>query len=401
MKSLRVASFLAFTSIKKGNVGIVLLTILVLVLVTLNLLFVPSLLEGLVWGANDKLVNTYAGDIIIESASDNPLVCDVDHLIAKIEAMDGVVVATPRNSLGAAISIENERTNCVVYSIRPEKERVAFEIDESMMEGTYLEANDLDEILLDIQLAGADKPDIELYSRSLKTIHAGDTILVAYANGIEKRYKVKGIFYTEFMQTDLQALVSEREFKAIYPLIGDRAASIRVKIADKADAATIVEQISHTRDGLRILTWEDYAGIVRSMTNSFKVINTILNVVNLLVAGITVFIVTYIDVTNRRRQIGIQRAIGITQSSIALAYLARAVFYAIVGSILGSLAFVYVVTPVEASYPFHFPFGDVYLFTGFSDVARTAFILVCASMVAAFVPVWMAVRIKILDAIWG
>ncbi len=265
MKSLRVASFLAFTSIRKGNVGVALLTILILVLVVLNLLFVPSLLEGLVWSANDKLVNTYAGDIIIESASDNPLVCDVDHLIARIEAMDGVVVATPRNSLGAEISFENERTNCVVYGIRPEKERVAFEIDESMTEGTYLEANDLDEILLGIQLAGADKPDIELYSRSLKAIHAGDTILVAYANGIEKRYKVKGIFYTEFIQTDLQALVSEREFKAIYPLIGDRAASIRVKIADKADAATIIEQISHTRDGLRILTWEDYAGIVRSM----------------------------------------------------------------------------------------------------------------------------------------
>ena len=401
MKSLMVASFLAFTSIKKGNFGIILLTILILVLVTLNLLFVPSLLEGLVRGTNDKLIHTFAGDIIIESASDNPLIRNVDNLVARIEAMDDVVVATPRNSLSAAISFENERTNCVVYSIRPEKERVAFEIDESIIEGTYLEANDLDEILLGIQLAGVDKPDIELYSRSLKIVHAGDTIMVAYANGIEKRYKVKGIFYTEFLQTDLQALVSEREFKTIYPLIGDRAASIRVKIADKADAATIVEQINHTGDELRILTWEDYAGIMRSMTDSFKVIKTILNAVNLLVAGITVFIVTYIDVTNRRRQIGIQRAIGITQSSIALAYLARAVFYAIVGSILGSLAFVYIVTPLEARYPFHFPFGDVYLLAGFSDVTRTAFILMSVSMVASFVPVWLALRIKILDAIWG
>jgi len=401
MKSLRVASFLAFTSITKGNFGIILLTILILVLVTLNLLFVPSLLEGLVWSSNDKLINTFAGDIIIESASDNPLIRDVNNLITRIEAMDGVVVATPRNSLGAVISIENERTNCVVYGIRPEKERVAFEIDESMMEGTYLEANDLDEILLGIQLAGADKPDIELYSRSLKTVHAGDTITVAYANGIEKRYKVKGIFYTEFIQTDLQAFVSEREFETIYLLIGDRAGSIRVKITDNADSAAIIEQISRIGDGLRILTWEDYAGIVRSMTNSFKVINTILNVVNLLFAGITVFIVTYIEVTNRRRQIGIQRAIGITQSSIALAYLARAMFYAIVGSILGSLAFVYVVEPVEANHPFHFPFGNVYLLAGFSNMTHTALILVCASMVAAFVPVWIALRIKILDAIWG
>ncbi len=174
-----------------------------------------------------------------------------------------------------------------------------------------------------------------------------------------------------------------------------------MKTADRAGVKTIIEQISHTRDGLRILIWEDYAGIVRSMTNSFNVIKTILNVVNLLVAGITVFIVTYIDVANRRRQIGIQRAIGISQSSITLSYLIRAVFYAIIGSILDSLAFVYIVAPVEARHPFHFPFGDVYLFTGFSDATRTAFILVCASVVAAFVPVWMALRIKILDVIWG
>ncbi len=188
---------------RAGNVGVVLLTVAILILVALNLLFVPSLLEGLVWSANDKLINTYSGDIIIESASDNPLIRDIDHLITRIEAIDGVVVATPRNSLGAEISFENERTNCVVYAIRPERERVAFRINESLIEGAYLDPNDHDEILLGIQLAGADKPDIELYSRSLKKVHAGDKILVAYANGIEKRYKVKGIFYTEFIQTDL------------------------------------------------------------------------------------------------------------------------------------------------------------------------------------------------------
>ena len=119
------------------------------------------------------------------------------------------------------------------------------------------------------------------------------------------------------------------------------------------------------------------------MTDSFNVINTILNVVNLLVAGITVLIVTYIDVTNRRRQIGIQRAIGITQGSIALAYLLRAVFYAIVASILASLAFLYVVIPIEARYPFRFPFGDVYLVTGFPYLTRAVFILLCAAVVIA------------------
>ncbi len=401
MKTLKVAGFLAFTSLKRGSFGVMLLTILILVLVTLNLLFVPSLLRGLVQGANDKLKDTFAGDLVIESARNNPLIRDVDLLIPKIEAIGGVIAATPRNNLLAEISFENERTNCVVYGIIPEREKMIFTISKSLVEGTFLDSNDRDEIVLGIQLAGAGNPNIELYSRSLKKVHAGDKILVTYGDGIQKRYNVKGVFYSEFIQTDTQAFVSETEFEAINPLVTNKASSIRVKINDKADAATIIERIRQLKDGLRIFTWEDYAGIMRSMTDSFHSIDTILNVVNLLVAGITVFVVTYIDVTTRRRQIGIQRAIGIMPGCITLAYLLRAAFYATVASILASLAFLHVVMPVEAKYPFHFPFGDVYLLIGFPHLARAFFILLCAAVIAAFLPVWIALRMKILDAIWG
>ncbi|MDD5038206.1 MAG: FtsX-like permease family protein [Dehalococcoidales bacterium] len=401
MKSLKVAGFLAFTAIKKGNFGVVLFTIVILVLVALNLIFVPSLLRGLVASANDKLINTYAGDIIIESTTDDRLIHDVDNLINSIETIDGVLVATPRNSLGAQITFADEYTNCTVYGIRPEKELVEFRISESLIEGTYLDSRDRDQILLGIQLAGADRPDIELFSRSLKKVHAGDKVNVTYGNNIEKRYTVKGIFYTEFIQTDTQAFISEREFNAINPLIRNRASSIRIKLDEAADPTSVVTQISHLKDELRILTWVDYAGIVHSLTTSFNVINTILNVVNLLVAGATIFIVTYIDVSHRRRQIGIQRAIGISPSSITMSYLMRAVFYVVVSAILGTLVFIYIVTPLEARYPFHFPFGDVYLLTDFSSVVRTVVVMLCASLIAAFVPVIMAFRIKILDTIWG
>ena len=401
MKTLKVAGFLAFTSLKRGNFGVILLTILILVLVTLNLLFVPSLLRGLVGGANDKLKDTFAGDIVIESALDNPLIPNMKVLISKIEAIGGVVAVTPRNNMVAEIRYENERTSGIVYGILPEREKEVFTISKSLIEGSFLDSNDRDQILLGVQLAGAGNPNIELYSRSLKKVHAGDKISVTFGGGIQKNYTVKGIFHSEFIQTDSQAFVSEAEFEAVNPLVLNKASSIRVKIDDKADAIAIMEQIKQVGDGLRILTWEDYAGIMRSMTDSFRTIDTILNVVNLLVAGITVFVITYIDLTNRRRQIGIQRAIGIMPGCIAIAYLLRAAFYAAIAAILASLAFLYVLMPIEAKYPFHFPFGDVNLVVGFSALANAFWILLGATVAAAFLPVWIALRIKILDAIWG
>ena len=401
MKTIRVAGFLAITSLKRGNFGVMLLTILILVLVTLNLLFVPSLLRGLVHGADGKLKDTFAGDIVIESSLDIPLIPNVDLLIPKIEAIGGVIAASPRNNLVAEMSFENQRTSGIIYGIVPEREKVVFTISKSLVEGSFLDSDDRDQIILGIQLAGAGNPNIELYSRSLKKVHAGDKILVTYGNGVRKSYTVKGIFHSEFIQTDTQAFVSETEFETVNPLAANRASSIRVKINDTADAAPIIEGIKQLGDGFRILTWEDYAGIMRSMTDSFQSIDTILNVVNLLVAGITVFVVTYIDVTNRRRQIGIQRAIGIMPGCIAIAYLLRAAFYAATAAILASLAFIYVIVPVEAKYPFHFPFGDVKLIIGFSALANSFLILICAAVIAAFLPVWLALRMKILDAIWG
>ena len=118
-------------------------------------------------------------------------------------------------------------------------------------------------------------------------------------------------------------------------------------------------------------------------------------------AAITIFIITYVDLVNKRRQIGIQRAIGITSSAIFLSYLMRAVIYSVVGVILGTLVYTYVVVPIEHANPLRLPAGYVYLT---SDTTYTLFIigvLIIVSLVSATIPTLKTLRIKILDAIWG
>jgi len=401
IKSLKVATFLALKSIVKGNVGVIVLTIFMLILVTMNLLFVPGLINGANVSMNSILVRTYSGDIIIGPEGDKTVINHVEDLITRIESIDGVVAASARNDINAYIEFEDERVSRVVTAIDPAREKEVFEVSKSLIEGKYLDARDRDQILLGVQVAGGDREDIELYSSSLRHVHAGDKVVVTYSNGLEKQYTVKGIFDTGFIQTDLQAFVTELEFNSVMPNMYDKASSIRVKLEEGADPQRVIERIASMGNNLEFQTWEETAGLVESMTESFILINQILNVVNYLVAGITVFIVTYVDVVNRRRQIGIQRAIGIKSHSITVSYLIRALFYAIVGLIIGILLFKYVVIPVEARHPFEFPFGPAYITTQPSYTARMAFILLVVSLTAAFMPVWRVMRIKILDAIWG
>jgi len=398
---LKVATFLALKSIVRGNVGIILLTIFMLVLVTMNLLFVPGLINGATMSMNTILIKTYSGDIIIEPGGDDTVISHADDLAQSIESIGGVVAASARNNINAYVTFEDERVNCVVIGIDPAQERAVFEVADSLIEGRYLDSRDRGQILLGVQLAGADLDDIELYSSSLRHVHAGDKVVVTYSNGIEKQYTVKGIFDTGFIQTDVQAFVTDLEFNSVMPNMNNKATSIRVKLEEGVDPELIIERIASMRSGLAFQTWDETAGLVESMTESFILINQILNVVNYLIAGITVFIVTYVDVVNRRRQIGIQRAIGIKSRSITISYLIRALFYAVIGLIIGILAFKYVIIPIEARHPFEFPFGPAYLTTKPAYTARMAFILLIVSLVAAFIPVWRVMRIKILDAIWG
>ena len=199
----------------------------------------------------------------------------------------------------------------------------------------------------------------------------------------------------------MQAFITEDDFLKVEPVVKNKAYTINVKMDESAIFESVSMAISGLRNDIKVLSWTAFAGLVTSMTDSFNIIRVILNVVNVLVAGFTIFIVTYIDVSSKRRQIGIQRAIGITPLSITMNYLIRGVVYSVVGLFLAIVIFINVVVPLEARYPFHFPLGDVYLELARSDIIQAGIVLVSVSIVSSFIPVFRALQIRILDAIWG
>jgi len=402
MNSLKVAAFMALKSLRRGDVRVLLLTVSMLILVYLNLVFTPSLLAGAVQKINDKTKNTMSADILFQAVGESPVIYEAQELVSEIESLDGVEAACARNSLGAEIHYESERFTSAVYAIDPVKDSQVFGISGTVIEGEYLQKGDIGQVFLGVQIAGADREDLELFSNSLKTVHAGSKVVIDYVNGVEREYVVKGIFFTEFVQGDIRAYITEDDFLTMVPpQIHDTATVIHVKLNKDADRSLVVEQVLGMREGLKYQTWEDALGVLKSMTKSFDQIIAILRTTALIVAAITIFIVTYVDLVNKRRQIGIERAIGITSASIVLSYIIRAVLYAAFGILAAALIFVYVVVPIEAQHPFHFPFGDVLLAVDVPELTSSAFILCGVAIVSAFIPAWQTIRTKIIDAIWS
>jgi putative ABC transport system permease protein len=140
---------------------------------------------------------------------------------------------------------------------------------------------------------------------------------------------------------------------------------------------------------------------VQDQIATFRLIDNILGAVSLLVAAITIFIVTYVDLVNKRRQIGIERAIGIRAGAIVSSYVLRAWAYALAGIAAGLAIFRLAIVPLVRAHPFHFPNGPVTLATSAHEIRRDIVILLIVALVAAAAPAVRSVRLRIIDAIWG
>ena len=399
-RSLKVAFFLAKRAIGRGNIRVSILSISVMVLVYLNIALGPALIDGLVDLINDKVKTTVTGDILVQPDAGEDHIPDADALASEIESIDGVEAAVPINLVGGEVRYEGRRFPGYLTAADPTDYGTVFTTSEYMIEGSILDPDDTNQIVLGINVAGADKK-FDASWASLRSVNAGDKVVVAFTNGLEKEYLVKGVFQTEMPYSDIKAFITNNELSLVSPELGDSATHLCVRAKEGCDLGPIMTEIRALREGLSVGTWEEAAGMVKTSVESVRSIYVIIEAIALVVAGLTVAMVTYIDLANRRRQIGIQRAIGITKRTIILAYAFRAFFLFAIGTIVASLVFVFVIVPLERQHPVHFSFGYILFPVNVPYLAAAAVLLGIVSLLSAAIPAWQATRMQVVDAIWA
>ena len=76
---------------------------------------------------------------------------------------------------------------------------------------------------------------------------------------------------------------------------------------------------------------------MNAMISSITAFIALITAISLLVGGIGVMNIMYVSVTERRREIGIRRAIGATPNSIMIQFLFEAIFVTLIGGLIGIL----------------------------------------------------------------
>ncbi|MBT3395083.1 ABC transporter permease [archaeon] len=210
----------------------------------------------------------------------------------------------------------------------------------------------------------------------------------------------KGLVTLSQMGTDSLAFISEKEMESVLG-IDNKASLILVKLSTIGTEDKFRKDFAELGISEDMKTWQEkIGGIIGTIAGTFNLLTMITTLVSLIIAAVIILVIIYINTVNKRKQIGILKAIGIDQEVIIFSYIFQALFYCIAGIFFG-LLLIWGLTNIFTQNPIPFPMGEVSPIITFPLLAKSSISLLLISLIGGFLPSWQTARQSILDSIWG
>lgn len=405
MNVLKTALFIAYKAISRGNKSTNALMILILSISFLNLMFISGILGGLSKATEQIVVDTETAHITL-TPQEEPIRKDfIDNqgaLRSQIEQLPGIVATARRYALAGTIAYDKKesgnprRVSVRIIGIDPADDKKVIINADHMVAGEYLEGLREDEIVLGADIAGGYG---EPTGEDLGGVNVGDEVQVMYHNGVARTYTVKGIYKVGFYQG--QGLISSKEVESVLP-VDNEASQILVKVDLKQD--TLDNYLTRVQDiapNLKIRKYTDLLGGSAAIIGAFNGIATVVSAFSIIVGAVTIFVLIYVNAINKRRQIGVLKAIGIKSRIIVYSYVFQSLFYALCGLVIGSGLVFLLLDPLMKAHPLELPMGNVGLSLSALRIVLSSISLLLAGLLAGAIPSSRVAKQDILKSIWG
>jgi lipoprotein-releasing system permease protein len=122
---------------------------------------------------------------------------------------------------------------------------------------------------------------------------------------------------------------------AAYLAGNDGATKILIRTKSYEDAPKVVERLRNM--GLNAKSWQELAKPILETIRIEGLYSTIISILLLIVVALGILNVSYMTVTEKTRDIGILKALGLSNRQILTIFLLNNAILAIIGSIVGSL----------------------------------------------------------------
>lgn len=409
-RDITLALFLAIRAVKRASLGTSLLIISIQILTVLNLLLVNGILVGLIEGSETTYRLSYSGDIFISPLITRDRVENTEQIMNDLRLDPDVTSISRRYTASGFIASVPARSNLkdvpnetgtTIVGLNPANENSVTKLDEQIIAGRWLEPTDTNGIVLGNRLL-QQYFDVPIERGILRNVELGDKVTVSFGTST-REFHVIGIVFSKIDPVARRAYILDRQLLALTDKFNLNAGEIAISLQPGADPEAWVNRMKakHYGSGASIKTARESMGSFFSeVTGTFALIANIIGGIALLVAAVTVFIITFINAVTRRKFIGILKGIGVTERSIEIAYVLQAVFYALVGIGVG-VAMILVLDPYFDKNPIDFPFSDGILSVTTSGILIRSGILLAVTFIAGYLPARRIVHGNTLDAILG
>ncbi len=383
------------------------LMMLILSLSFFNMLFIPGVFSGLFNTIVTMLVDTTTSHVVIsprELPTPKRFIDDEHRLRSEVETIPGVIATTRTYLTAASLSYDKRKDGVFrtvsgqIIGIDPTESRSVLSIDRYIVDGEALEDSDTDMIVLSAGIAGGYGLPVP---SDLGGIAVGEKVNLVYGNGVSRTYTVKGIVKIVFGTALSSVYITTKEAESVLSA-SDQATQILVKVDQAAHPVEYYEARIHRIDpDVKVQGYADLLAAIEPVLRAFTIIATIVSVISVIIAAITIFVMIYINAVAKRRQIGILKAIGIKEGIIELSYVFQAMFYVLSGVAFGMIFVFLVLLPLLRAHPIQLPFGPLLLSFSPSLVGESVLVFFVAGMLSGYVPSRLVAREEILKAIWG
>jgi putative ABC transport system permease protein len=413
LNNLYIGFFLAIRQVRRASLWTTSLIIFVMILTFLNLVVVSGILVGLIEGAVQANKQYYTSDVLISKLQEKdyientPVITNILDNMTEVEVYSARYLEGGRIEAGYKEKTDNTKnTNAAstnLTGIDPDNEDDLTGIKKFIIEGSFLEPDDFDQVVLGAYLLEQYFPVESPGFTTLKNVGIGSKVRVTVGS-TTREMTVKGILKTKVDEISMRAFLPEKQLRSLIGRTDYNVDEISIKLKPGADATVLKNKlISYGLDKYaRVQTFEDaQPKFLKDIKDTFALLGNVISSIGLAVAIITVFIVIFINAITRRKFIGILKGIGISGKAIEMSYVIQSMFYAVCGSVVGVAVVYGLLIPFFNAHPINFPFSDGILVATTTGTAIRVGLLMLATMIAGYVPARMIVRRNTLDAILG
>lgn len=429
--------FLAVRQVTRSSRYATGLIVFIMMLTFLNLVATSGFLVGIIEGSSRAFKQQWTGDLMIVNRNEKDFIERTADIESMLSSFPQVTSYTKRVVTGAKVEAnwwekrKEEDANVVsnqIAGIDPEKEDATTHLSEAIVEGEWLRAGDSRGIVLGSGYLAKYSRVADLVSL-LRDVKPGDTVRVTVSGSkttssgsprpednlptndttessgsVTGDFIVRGILDSKVSFVSGRAYILESELKKMLGKVDSDVSEISVTLVKGTDPYVVKTPLMNNGFGeyAKINTAEE--GSPEFLVNIklfFTIIGNILGSVSVVVALTTIFIIIYINALTRRRQIGIMKAVGVTEFAIEFSYICQALFYVLFGSLVALGIIFLFLKPLIDAHPIDTPFARIVLVADPASVAFKFFLVSIVSVFAGYFPARLIVKTNTLNAILG